>query len=85
MGILLEVDLEEGDEEPVGKSEAWKVGARLGPALGILLGLEVGPAEEGLEEAVGKSETTKVGARLRLTLGKLLGSRSAQKKATKSP
>jgi hypothetical protein len=39
----LEVGPEEGDEEPVGKSEAAKVGPTLGPMLGILLRLEVGP------------------------------------------
>jgi hypothetical protein len=56
LGLLLglEVGPEEGlIEEPVVKSEARKVGARLGPTLGILLGLEVGP-EEGLEEPVSK-------------------------------
>jgi hypothetical protein len=65
----LEVGPEEGLNEPVGKSEATKVGATLGPTLGIpRLGLKLGP-EEGFED---KSEATKVGPTLGPVLGILL-------------
>jgi hypothetical protein len=66
-------------EEIVGTSGRLEVGSMLGDALGILLGVELGP-DDGLEEPVGTSEGIGVRSMLGEVLSNITGDRAGPRR-----